>query len=119
MSVLSSNNINILNLPDEILHAIFNKLNIVDIVYSLVNVNQRFDLLTLDPFYIHHLDFVIKRDDVHNSSVDIQIIDRICEKILPRINEKVNKLTVDQFSMEGIISTIDYPQLHSLSLVNY
>ncbi|CAF1430375.1 unnamed protein product [Rotaria sordida] len=110
---------NVLNLPDEILIAIFNKLDSVDILYSLVNVNQRFYRLALDAFVIGHLDFVIKRNDIQNSSIDTQILDRICSKILPRINEKVNKLTVDQYSMECIPSTIDYPQLHSLSLVNY
>jgi len=119
MKVLNSNDINILSLPDEILLVIFDKLYMVDILYSLVDVNQRFDRLALDPFYIHHLDFVINRDDIHNSSVDTQILDRICSKILPRFNGKVQKLTVDQFSMERVLGTIDYPQLHSLSLVNY
>jgi hypothetical protein len=119
MNILNINDINILDLPDEMLCAIFNKLNMVDILYSLVDVNQRFDRLALDPIYIHQLDFVIKRDDIHNSSVDTHILDRICSKILPRINEKVKKLTVDPFSMERILGDVDYPQLHSLSLVNY
>jgi hypothetical protein len=65
MDILNNNNINILDLPDEILQFIFNKLNIVDILYSLVDVNQRFDRLALDPLYIQHLDSVIKRDDIH------------------------------------------------------
>jgi hypothetical protein len=119
MNVLNSNDINILDLPDEMLFSIFNKLNMVDRFYSLVDVNQRFNRLILDPPYIQHLDFVIKQDDIHNSSVDTHILDRICEKILPQINGKVNKLTVDQFSMERILGAVDYPQLHSLSLVNY
>jgi len=119
MNVLNSNDINILDLPDEMLFSIFNKLNMVDRSYSLVDVNQRFNRLILDPSYIQHLDFVIKQDDIHNSSVDTHILDRICEKILPQINGKVNKLTVDQFSMERILGAVDYPQLHSLSLVNY
>jgi hypothetical protein len=119
MNVLNSNDINIFDLPDEMLLAIFNKLNMVDRFYSLLDVHQRFVRLVLDPLCIQHLDFVIKQDDIHNSSVDTHILDRICEKILPQINEKVNKLTVDQFSMERILGTIDYPQLHSLSLVNY
>ena len=120
MNVLNSNDINILSLPDEILLAILNKLDMVDDIFSsLVDVNQRFNRLAFDPFIIHHLDFVIKRNDIPNSSVYTQILDRICSKILPEINEKVYKLTVDQFSMEYILGTIDYPQLHSLSLVNY
>ncbi|CAF0787842.1 unnamed protein product [Adineta steineri] len=116
MNILSSNDINILDLPDEMLHAIFNNLSTVDILYSLVDVDQRFTRLALDPLVIRHLDFVIKQDDLHDSSVNTKILDRICSKILPRINEKVEKLTVDQFSMERIIDVVDYSQLHSLSL---
>ncbi|CAF3221267.1 unnamed protein product [Rotaria sp. Silwood2] len=110
---------NILNLPDELLIAIFNKLDAVDILYSLVDVNQRFYRLALDLSVIRYLNFVIKRDDIQNSLIDTQILEGICSKILPRINEKVNKLTVDQYSVECILGTIDYPRLHSLSLVYY
>ena len=108
MNTLNSNDINILDLPpDEILRIIFNKLNTVDIFYSLVGVNQRFDRLTLD--------LVIKRSNSHKSSIDVHILD----KILSRINEKVTKFTVDSFSMECIFGAVHYPQLHSLSLINY
>ncbi|CAF2395648.1 unnamed protein product [Rotaria sp. Silwood2] len=118
MNILNSNDINILDLPDEILRIIFNKLNTIDIFYSLVGVNKRFDRLALDSLYIHHLDFVIQRFHIDNSSVDVYI-DKICEKILPQINEKVTKLTLDPFSVERILDAVHYPQLHSLSLVNF
>ena len=120
MNALNNNDVNILSLPDEMLLSIFNKLNMVDILYSLVDVNQRFDRLALDLFHIHHhhLNFVIEKDDVEHCSVDTHILDRICLKILPRINEKIRTLTMEQFSMERILDTIDYPQLHSLSLLN-
>jgi hypothetical protein len=91
----------------------------VDMLYSLVGVNQRFERLTLGSLYIHHLDFAVNRSDIHNSSVDTHILDRICEKVLPRINEKITKLTVDPLSMERILGAVHYPQLHSLSLSNY
>jgi hypothetical protein len=119
MNSLNSNDINILDLPDEMLHAIFNKLNMVDMLYSLVDVNQRFDRIALDSLYIHHLNFVVKRSDIHNSSVDTHILDRICEQILRRINEKINKLTFEPVCMERVLGNVHYPQLHSLSLINY
>jgi hypothetical protein len=120
MNILSNNDINILDLPDEILRVIFNKLNTIDMFYSLVGVNQRFDRLAFDSLYIHYLDFVIERSDIHNYSVDDHILDKICSKILPRINEKVTKLTVDPFCMIRILDgAVHYPQLYSLSLVNY
>jgi hypothetical protein len=98
---------------------IFTKLNMVDVLYSLVDVNQRFDRLVLDSLHIHHLNFSTKRDDTHNSSVDTHILDRICSKILPRINEKITKLTLEPLSVEPVLGTVHYLQLHSLSFVNF
>ncbi|CAF1217742.1 unnamed protein product [Rotaria sordida] len=91
----------------------------VDVLYSLVDANERFDRLILDPFYIHDLDMSIKPMSNDNSSIDNQILDRICEKILPRIYHQVEKLTVELHSMKRILSTINFPQLYSLSLVNF
>ncbi|CAF4816308.1 unnamed protein product, partial [Rotaria magnacalcarata] len=51
--------------------------------------------------------------------IDKQTLDRICGKILPRINDKVNKLTVEPLSIERIFHAVDYAQLYSLSLVNF
>jgi len=119
MNIISNDYINILDLPDEMLRAIFNKLNMVDVFYSLVDVNQRFDRLALDSLYVRHLDFVVKPLLKHDcSSVDHQVLDQICRRILPRIHHKINKLTVEPSSMERVLGT-HYPQLHSLSLVNF
>ncbi|CAF4263315.1 unnamed protein product, partial [Rotaria sordida] len=52
------------------------------------------------------------------SPLDIQKIDTICKKILPRIHHHIYKLTVPSYLIECIIN-IDYPQLQSLSLVNF
>ena len=57
MNTLNNKNINILDLPDEILFIIFNKLHMTEMFYSLVNVNQRFDRLVLDP--MNHLCFIL------------------------------------------------------------
>ena len=46
------------------------------------------------------------------------ILSKICEKILPQIHDNVNKLTIEQNSMERIL-TFNYRQLYSLSLVNF
>ena len=59
MNISNNNHLNILDLPNEILFIIFNKLNMVDVLYSLVDVNQRFDQLVLDPLYIRNLDMTI------------------------------------------------------------
>jgi hypothetical protein len=59
MDSLNKNHLNILDLPNEILLIIFNKLHIVDVLYSLVDVIKEFDQLALDPLHIRHLDTTI------------------------------------------------------------
>ncbi|CAF0738190.1 unnamed protein product [Rotaria sordida] len=110
---------NILDLPDEILLNIIKKLNMIDVLYSLVDVNQRFDRLVLDPFYTNHLDLTVKALLNDNFSIEKQVLSRICKEILPRINNKIKKLTVNQYSMEDILGAVVYPQLYSLSLINF
>jgi len=119
MNTSNTNDINILDLPDEMLLIILSKLDMVDVFYSIVDLNKRFNQLVLDPLYIHHLDLTVKTSLDHNSPVDNQVFDEIRTKILPRIHDKVNKITVTSPSMEFIFNTVDYPQLHSLSLVDF
>src|SRR5437660_1072240 len=82
MDTSHNNCLNILDLPNEILLTIFNKLNRVNVLYSLVDVNERFDRLILNPFYIHNLDLIIKSLSDGICSIDNEILDKICEKIL-------------------------------------
>jgi hypothetical protein len=119
MNTSNNNDINILDLPDEMLLIILSKLDMVDVFYSIVDLNKRFNQLVLDPLYIHHLDLTVKTSLDHNSPVDNQVLDQIRTKVLPRIHDKVNKITVTSPSMEFIFNTVDYPQLHSLSLVDF
>jgi hypothetical protein len=120
---LDMSNLNILDLPDEILFIIFKKLNMVDVLYSLVDVNRQLDRLALDFLYIRHLDITtnmtIKSLYNQTFSIDTQVLSRICEKILPRIHHQVQKLTVEQYSMKQVLVAASYPQLYSLSLLNF
>ncbi len=122
MNTSKNNHLNILDLPNEILFIIFNKLNMVDVLYSLVDINERFNRLIFDPLYIRNLDMTImitKALFLHTFSIDNHVLDGICEKILPRIHHQVNKLTVERRSMERVLRSFNYPQLHSLSLVDF
>ncbi len=118
MNMSNNNKINILDLPDEMLISIFNKLNNVDILYSLVDVNQRFDRLALNSLYIHDLDLTINSLLDCKSKKYYEIFDRICKSISPRIQHQINKLTLGQLSIERVLNTFNFPQLHSLSLVS-
>jgi hypothetical protein len=114
--------LNILDLPDEILLIIFKKMNVVNVLYSLVDVNQRFDRLAFDPLIIHNIDLTEKNfQSVYDQtfSVDDKILSKICDQILCRISDQINALTVEQHSIQRILHATDYPQLYSLSLVNF
>jgi hypothetical protein len=109
-------------MPNEILLMIFKKLNMVDVLYSLVSVTQRFDQLILNPFYIRNLDMTsmtMKSFYDRIYSIDDQVLSKICKNILPRIHHQVNELIVEQNSMERVLHTINYPQLYSLSLIDF
>jgi hypothetical protein len=47
------------------------------------------------------------------------VIDRICEKILPHINDKIIKLTIEPNAIERILHVVDYLKVSSLSLMNF
>jgi len=122
MNNLNNNRLNILDLPDEILCLIIEKLNMVDVFYSLVNVNQRFNRLVFDSLYIHDLNMrtIMNINSLYDqtSLIDPKVLSRICKKILPRIHSHVHKLTVEEYSMKQILAS-NYPQLYSLSLINF
>ena len=115
--------LNILDLPDEILLVILKKLNMIDVLSSLNAVNRRFDRLTVDYSYIRDLDVtdIVSISSLCNqpSSVNPQILCKICQKILPRIHHLVHQLTVEEHSMKQLLFATNYPQLFSLSLVDF
>ena len=123
MNNSNKKHLNILDLPDEILVIVLNKLKIVDVFYSLVDVNRRFHRLVFDSLYIHHLDMttVTNINSVYDqsSSIDTQVLSEICSKVLPQIDHKVHKLTVEQGTMKQILPAANYSQLYSLSLINF
>ncbi|CAF1106670.1 unnamed protein product [Rotaria magnacalcarata] len=119
MNILNKNGMNILDLPDEMLLAIFNKMNMIDVLYSLVGVNQRLDQLIFDPLYICHLNVRVNSLLNSNSNIANHIFDRICEKIIPWVHHKISKLTAQPLSMERILYRMNYPQLHFVSLVDF
>jgi len=114
MNNLNNNHANILDLPDEILFIILQKLDMVHVLGSLVDVNSRFYRLALDSLYIHDLKMTMKSLHGETFSKDTQVLSRICQNILPHIHHQVHKLTVEQqYSMNEILAAGTYPQLHS------
>ncbi|CAF3052962.1 unnamed protein product [Rotaria sp. Silwood2] len=95
----------------------------VDVLYSFVDVNPRFNRLALDSLYIRDLDMtnITNINSLYDqtSSVDVQVLSRICKKVLCQIHDQVHKLTVEEYSMKQILRAANYPQLYSLSLLNF
>jgi hypothetical protein len=121
MNIPNNNHRNIVSLPNEILLMIINKLNISDVVYSFMDINERFTQLVVDCRCIRNLDMTIMSMNSfydRTFSINDKVLSRICDNILPRIHNQVTKIIVEQHSMERILS-INYPQLYSLTLVNF
>ena len=118
-----NNPLNLLALPDETLLMIFKELPMVDVLYSLADVNRRLNRVAHDSLYIRHLDLT-DLVNIHSQwyqlfPTDQRVMSRMCKKILPRIHDQVHQLTVEPHSMKDVLAAVNYPQLYSLSLRNF
>jgi hypothetical protein len=113
-------NINLLDLPSEILVIILKKLDNMDVLYSLFGLNnQRLDNIIQENTSTNTLNFVLTTltDDI--LSISHPILDRFCMNILPRIHCNVKSLIVNSLSMECILFAGDYPNLSELKIFNF
>ena len=121
MNSSNMNSRNLLDLPNEILLIIIKHLDMVDVLYSLVDVAERLNQLVLNPIYTRILNMTYVKvellpDPIY--SIDDHVRERICQNVLSRINHQVYELIVDQPSMTRVLHTTDFPQLHSLTLID-
>ncbi|CAF3283269.1 unnamed protein product [Rotaria socialis] len=107
------------DLPDELLIFIFKQVNNVEVLYSLFDVNERFDSILQDPIFTNRLNFLkwSSKKFLSIFSSDI-IFNRFCLQILPEVREKIQWLDVDSSSMKQILCAAHYPNLHGLGLFN-
>ena len=113
---------NLLDLPNEILLIILNKLDMVDVFYSLVGVSGRLDQLVFHPSYIRHVNMTsidMRSMFTHAFSIENQVLERICKNVLPRMrHQSITEVTVEQGAMDHLLQTINYSQICALSLFN-
>lgn len=116
---MNASMVNIVDLPDEILLTIFKKIHHIDVLFSLVGVNQKLDKVACDVDFTQSLNLIIKssNEDIDCNTTDA-ILNRFCNDILPRIYNQVECLTVQGDSFHSIIHSSNYPNLHKLVLVN-
>ena len=104
-----------MDLPRELIMKIWNNLNNIDVLYSFVGVNQSFNRLIRDQTYTRSLQLTEKSVQTNRySSLPDSIIDRFCLFILPEINQHIECLILEPFSMERILLSCTYPRLYKI-----
>lgn len=112
------NSTNLMDLPNEIIFTIWNKLEKVDILYSFLGVNRRFNELACTVAYTRSIDLMRRNSSNENCSLTDSILDRFCLHILPQIHERVECFNLDSIFLERILSAEHYPHLQKLTIVN-
>ncbi|CAF2987020.1 unnamed protein product [Rotaria sp. Silwood2] len=107
------------DLPDEILINIFQKLDKIDVLYSLEGVNQRINKVIQDRIFTSHLNFVKRLPHVFIDLLSSDMmLNRFCSQILPKIHDKIKWLHLESSSMKYVLCAANYPNLDTLSLNN-
>ncbi|CAF4270800.1 unnamed protein product, partial [Rotaria magnacalcarata] len=109
---MNRSNVHLLDLPNEILLTILKKLNNMDVLYSLLDVNDgQLDILAQEKTFTNVLDF--------GHTDNISLIDRFCIYILPRICHNIEYFILEPVFMERILLAAVYPNLAELKLFNF
>jgi hypothetical protein len=110
--------VQLLNLPDEILMIIFKKLDNVEVLYSLMDVNMRFNKIVRDPTFTSQIALMKQNSSTNlTSPLSDIVLDRFCLKILPQIHEKIKSLKLETLSMKRVLLAVNnYPNLHQLDI---
>ncbi|CAM4803216.1 unnamed protein product [Rotaria magnacalcarata] len=109
---MKPSNVHLLGLPNEILLIILRKLNNIDVLYSLLDINNgRLDIIAQENTFTNILNFV--------NTNNISLIDRFCIYILPRIHHCIKYFILEPVFMERILLAAVYPNLTELKLFNF
>lgn len=108
----------IVDLPNEMLFNIFNKLNNFDVLYSLAGINKKLDNVACDRTFTQSIDLTSISSSEKDGSKTNATLDRFCLHILPRIHNNVECLTVDACFLERILHGNKYFNLHRITLIN-
>lgn len=117
---MSQRDINLLDLPNEILFNILKKLNNMDVLYSLLDINnQRLHIIAQDKIFTNVLNFISLLSPNDSSSISNRKLDRFCFEILPQIHHNVKCLILESVSIERILHAAEYPNLTQLEIFNF
>ncbi|CAF3200736.1 unnamed protein product [Rotaria socialis] len=113
---MNSSTANLLDLPDEMLIKIFNKLSNADVLNAILGANRQLDRLARDANFTQSLDLTAEVSYNERCSISNDVLDRFCSYILPQIHDKINSLLVEPSSMQRILCACAFPSLHQLTL---
>ncbi len=109
---MNRSSVHLLDLPDEILLTILKKLNNIDVLYSLLHINNgRLNILAQENTFTNILNFV----SIDNNS----LIHRFCSYILPRIHHNVKCFIVDPVLLIPILIATHYLNLTKLIIFHF
>ncbi|CAF2881307.1 unnamed protein product [Rotaria sp. Silwood2] len=118
---MNEHNIHPLDLPNEILFLILKILDKIDVLFSLLGINnQRLDIIAQEQIFINLFNFVSSSQSADEiSSIPGLVLDRFCIDILPRVHQNVKSLILEPVSLECILRAGSYPNLTELRLFNF
>ena len=109
---MNRSNVHLLDLSDEILLMILKKLNNVDVLYSLLDINNgRLNILAQENTFTN----ILKVPIIY----DYSFIDRFCIDILPRIHHNVKCFIFHRLCIKRILLATDYPNLTELKILHF
>ncbi|UJR29402.1 hypothetical protein I4U23_010614 [Adineta vaga] len=116
---MNQSNVNIIDLPDEILLHILKKLNNLSVLYSLVGINKKLDRVVCDNDFTRLIDLISIEPYQMTDSRSNTIFDRFCIDILPRIFDKVECLILQASILPRVLHATNYPNLRKLVINNF
>ncbi|UJR09955.1 hypothetical protein I4U23_014178 [Adineta vaga] len=105
-------------LPDEVLLNILKKLDNNQVLYSLMNTNERLNNFLHDSTFTSHLSLMDCSSDNSMKPLSITILERFYSQILPKIHHKIQWFNVEMSSMEhnNVLNNLFKKQIISLCI---
>ncbi|CAF4153183.1 unnamed protein product, partial [Rotaria sordida] len=107
------------DIPCEILLIIFQKLDNIDVLYSLHGLNKQLNKIIGDPIFTTSLNFVKWSSNKFINKLSSNVIlNRFCLQILPDISIRIKWFHLESSSIKRILRAANYPNLYGLGLYN-
>ena len=107
-------NVQLLDLPDELLLLILRQLRNLDVLHSLFGVNVRLNRIVNDPCFVSEISFIESKENPTGQTETV--LDRFLMEILPNIDHLITTLKVPSTLMERVLFSADYSNLSRLDV---